>query len=278
MPQRLITPSKVSAWLECPHYLTLQTRVEEGLLTRPKSLFGSFAELVMAKGVKHEEACLAAYRQQDANILEVEPRSGRSFQQWVADVGNPLTGEYDVVYQMPFIFDGMRGISDFLIKKTDPDSGAVRYEPVDAKLARTEARPGHVLQLCFYADAIKDLTGVDPREIHLWLGSGEIESLRANDFRPYWHRLRGRLATALDAGPQADTAPRPCSHCEYCEFSNLCDQQLRQEDSLFYVAGIRQPEIDVLAEAGISTLTQLAALDYPTSDAIAGLSLDPPMK
>lgn len=38
MQQRLITPSKVSAWLECPHYLTLQSRVEEGLLTRPKSL------------------------------------------------------------------------------------------------------------------------------------------------------------------------------------------------------------------------------------------------
>lgn len=271
MPQRLITPSKVSAWLECPHYLTLRTRVEEGLLTQPKSVFGSFAELVIAKGLEHEEACLAAYRQQGANILEVEPRSGRSFQQWVADVGSPLTGEYDVIYQMPFIFDGMRGISDFLIKRTDPDSGAVRYEPVDAKLARTEARPGHVLQLCFYADAIQDLTGVDPRDIHLWLGSGEIESLRANDFRPYWHRLRGRLATALDAGPQADTAPRPCSHCEYCEFGDLCDQQLRQEDSLFYVAGIRQPEIAVLAEAGISTLTQLAALDYPTSDAIAGL-------
>ena len=28
------------------------------------------------------------------------------------------------------------------------------YEPVDAKLARSEAKVGHVLQLCFYAEAI----------------------------------------------------------------------------------------------------------------------------
>ena len=34
------------------------------------------------------------------------------------------------------------------------------YEPVDAKLARVEAKPGHVLQLCFYADAIEAVTGV----------------------------------------------------------------------------------------------------------------------
>lgn len=271
MKSRLMTPSKVSAWLECPHYLTLQTRVDEGLLAQPRSLFGSFAELVMAKGLEHEEACLENYRQQGANILTVESRAGRTFQQWVADVGNPFTGEYDVVYQMPFVFDGMRGISDFVIKVNDPISGTTRYEPVDAKLARTEARPGHVLQLCFYADAIQELTVVDPQSIHLWLGSGDFESLQAKEFRPYWRRLRGRLTAALDAGPQAKTAPQPCSHCEYCEFSSLCDQQLRQEDSLFYIAGIRRPEVDSLTEVGITTLAQLAALDCPTRDAVGGL-------
>ena len=53
MGEHLITPSKVTAWLECPHYLTSQGRVEDGSLTVPKPVFGSFAELVMAKGREH---------------------------------------------------------------------------------------------------------------------------------------------------------------------------------------------------------------------------------
>ena len=270
MSNELLTPSKVTAWLECPHYLTLQARVADGSLVAPKSTFGSFAELVMAKGLAHEDACLDAYRWQDRSILPVEDRRGRTFEQWVADVGNPFTGEYDVVYQMPFIHGGMRGIADFVVKVNDPDTGTFRYEPVDAKLVRTEAKPGHVLQLCFYADAIEALTGTDPEEIHVWLGSGDTESLRVNDFRSYWHRLRTRLNAALAAGPQGETIARPCSHCQYCEFATVCDQQWRRDDSLFYVAGIRGPEIDALKAAGIATLTELSHLNHE-SDSVTGV-------
>lgn len=264
MAQRITTPSKVSAWLECPHYLTLESRVEDGSLKAPKSVYGSFADLVMKKGREHEDACLDAYDQLGKRILPIEPRGSRSFEQWVADVGNPFTGEYDVVYQMPFIHDGMQGIADFIIKVPDTATGGVRYEPVDAKLVRSEAKPGHVLQLCFYADAIKALTGVAPEEMHIWLATGDIETLRVNDFRPYWRRLRTRLATALADGSGAGTKPMPCSHCDYCEFNTVCDEQWRGEDSLVYVAGIRRPEIDALDLAGVITLTQLSKLDYAT--------------
>lgn len=53
---------------------------------------------------------------------------------------------------MPFIHDVMQGIADFIVKVPDTATGGFRYEPVDAKLVRNEAKPGHVLQLCFYAD------------------------------------------------------------------------------------------------------------------------------
>lgn len=55
---------------------------------------------------------------------------------------------YGVIYQLPFVHGGMRGIADFLVKHTF-DDGTFTYEPVDAKLARKEAKPGHILQLCF---------------------------------------------------------------------------------------------------------------------------------
>lgn len=267
MTQRITTPSKVSAWLECPHYLTLQSRVEDGSLKAPKSVYGSFADLVMKKGLEHEKACLDAYDQPDKQILPIEPRGDRSFEQWVADIGNPFTGEDDVVYQMPFIHDVMQGIADFIVKVPDTATGGFRYEPVDAKLVRNEAKPGHVLQLCFYADAIKALTGIDPRDMHIWLATGDLETLRANDFRPYWRRLRTRLTAALAAGSEAGTKPMPCSHCDYCEFNTVCDEQWRREDSLVYVAGIRRSEIDAFELAGVATLTELGKLDH-TIDAI----------
>ena len=85
-------------------------------------------------------------------------------------VANPLDQGCDVIYQMPFVHEGIQGIADFLVRVEDGDTGGVSYEPVDAKLAWVEAKPGHVLQLCFYADAIAALSGVRPRHMHLWLG------------------------------------------------------------------------------------------------------------
>lgn len=264
MTDRLMTPSKITAWLDCAHYLTLRSQVDSGAIEEPRSTFGSFAQLLVDKGLAHEQQCLADYRQQGKSILEVPDRGeGETFAAWVTRVGNPLDGEWDVVYQMPFVHDGLRGIADFLLRVVDPDTGAVSYEPVDAKLARAQAKPGHVLQLCFYADAIEALTGVRPERMHLWLGSGRLETLRVNDFSPYWRRLRSQLSQSLAAGPAADTVPRPCSHCEFCEFQPICDQRWRAEGALSLVAGIRQPDVTTLEGAGVATLTKLAGLQDP---------------
>ena len=98
MPQRLMTPSKVTAWLECPHYLTLRSQVDSGQLNDPKPVFGSFARLVADKGLAHERDCLEDYRRQGMSILEVpQRREGERFSDWVARVGNPLDMDYDVV-------------------------------------------------------------------------------------------------------------------------------------------------------------------------------------
>ncbi|GAA3709909.1 TM0106 family RecB-like putative nuclease [Gordonia hankookensis] len=257
--QRLLTPSKVTAWLDCPHYLTLRSQVEDGVLEEPGSLFGSFAELLKSKGLDHESECLAEYARQGMRIRHVQDKAkDQSFASWVTSIGNPFSEEWDVAYQMPFIRGGIRGVADFVVRVQNPATGAVSYEPVDAKLARAEAKPGHVLQLCFYADAIEELTGIRPEHMHIWLGSGQMETLRVSEFRPYWRRLRGRLSRALADGPAADTVAEPCAHCAFCEFSQICDQQWREADSLIYVAGIRTTDIETLTDSGISTLTELA--------------------
>lgn len=262
--KRLLTPSKVTAWLDCPHYLTLRNRVEDGLLVETKAGFGSFAELLMAKGLAHEQQCLDEFERQGKNVLVVPGKAdGESFSAWISRVGNPFDGQWDVVYQMPFLHNGIRGIADFVIRVEEPVSGAVSYEPVDAKLTRTEAKPGHVLQLCFYAEAIESLTGRPPDHMHIWLGSGKLETLRVNDFQPFWRRLHGRLAAALAPGPTVQTVGEPCQHCPFCEFNAVCEQQWRDEDSLVYVAGIRKPDIATLAASDILTLAGLATTHGP---------------
>lgn len=259
MPEQLLTPSKITAWLDCQLYLALRTQVDTGTLREPKSHFGSFARLLADKGLAHERDCLEHYRHERKSIYEVpERQAGEPFSDWAARVGDPLSADYDVIYQMPFVHDGIRGIADFVVRTVDDETGAVSYEPVDAKLARAEAKPGHVLQLCFYADAIEALTGTAPRHMHLWLGSGNMESLRVNDFSAYWRRLRTRLAEALAAGPTASTEPVPCAHCPFCEFSETCETSWRENDALHYVAGIRTSEIVALTEAGTTRLADLA--------------------
>ncbi len=262
--ERLLTPSKVTAWLDCPHYLALSARVEDGTMPRPEQRFGSFAELLLNKGLAHEQDCLAEYRRRERRILEVpEKAKGQTFASWVAETGNPLDGAHDVVYQMPFIHNGIRGVADFVVRVQDPDTGEVSYEPVDAKLTRVDAKPGHVLQLCFYADAIEALTGRRPENMHIWLGSGRMETLRVSDFQPYWRRLQGQLASALTGDPTQGTVAEQCAHCEFCEFQPACEMQWRETDSLIYVAGIRKPDRTALVEADITTLTELATSDAP---------------
>ncbi|WP_163745908.1 TM0106 family RecB-like putative nuclease [Mycolicibacterium helvum] len=259
-----MTPSKVTAWLECPHYLTLRGQVDGGLIDDPKPVFGSFARLVADKGIAHERDCLENYRRQGKSILEVPQRQeGERFSDWVERIGNPLAGVYDVFYQMPFIHDGIQGIADFVIRGHDSETGTVSYEPVDAKLTRVEAKPGHVLQLCFYAEALRALTHTPVNRMHLWLGSGHLESLRVNEFRSYWRRLRTQLSEAIVRGPDAATVPQPCLHCDYCEFDSVCEERWRSEDSLVYVAGIRQRDITTLTGADLPTLTQLAGATDP---------------
>ena len=192
-------------------------------------------------------------------------RANESFQQWVDRVGDVLGHGHDVIFQMPFVHDGVRGIADFL-ERVDLPTGGFVYEPVDAKLARNKAKPGHVLQLCFYAEAIAAQTGRSPEHLHIALGSGSPETVRFDDVIAYWRRLRHQLA-ALVAEPSTEaTVADKCDHCAFCEFELVCDAEWRAADSLVHVAGVRRADRAVLTADGVATIAGLATLDRPIDD------------
>ena len=264
MNEHLITPTKITAWLDCPHYLTLRSQVDAGRRDEPDLTFGSFAQLLQNKGELHEAECLHEY-ETTKTVYSVPTKAKReSFAAWVKRVGNPLADGYDVIYQMPFVHDGVRGVADFL-ERVDLPGGRIGYEPVDAKLTRVAAKPGHVLQLCFYADAINELIGLDPQHMHILLGSRDRQSLRVNEFRPYWRRLRGQLNAAIGAGPDAATTPEKCTHCEFCEFFAVCEKQWRDDDSLIFIPTIRPTERKALDLTQVIKLSELSELNGEVS-------------
>jgi predicted RecB family nuclease len=230
--------------------------------------FGPMAEMLMAKGLEHEQACLDHYQAQDKSVFAVPVReSTDSFADWTARIGNPMAASYDVIYQMPFVHEGVRGVADFVERVVDAATGAVRWEPVDAKLARASAKPGHVLQLCFYAGAIEAITGVAPVDLRIWLGSGKVQTVRLDDVSAYWRRLRTQLVRVMDADATIDTKAEKCAHCEFCEFAEVCVADWRAEDSLIFVANISQTDRSVLVADGLPTMTLLAE----RADAVPGL-------
>ena len=117
-----------------------------------------FAKLLQRKGELHEDECLSEHEM----TKKVHPVPGKgkqeSFAAWVKWVGNPPADGCDVILPDAFLSTiGIRAVSLTSWSGLSYQVGGFGYEPVDAKLTRVAAKPGHVLQLCFYADAINHL-------------------------------------------------------------------------------------------------------------------------
>ena len=249
-----LSPTIITGWLECEHSLTLRIKGSSA----PQA-FGPFADLVRAKGTAHELGVVARYDQAGLKVHHVQAKGDLTFDEWAAVNRDLLTTtDADVIYQMPMVFDGIKGVADFLIR-VEPEPGFSAWEPVDAKLARKEAKPGHLLQLCFYADAVAHLTGSVPKHVHLELGSGKRETYRYQDFGPYWRRMKLELGrVAEQGGPVNETSPEPCRFCDFCDFQRICEDEWRSEDSLVFVANLQKADRSLLGDTGIETLEALA--------------------
>lgn len=231
------------------------------------------ARLLMDKGVDHESAVLANYTEGGDSVFDASTlRRGGDFDEWARACEDLLIGPHDVIYQMPLSHDGMRGVADFVERVSSSDSDEhPRFEPVDAKLTRSKAKAAHVLQLCFYADALEALTGHRPVNTHIELGSGQRETVRLADVSAYWRRLKSRLQDAQLRSGTSATRPLPCDHCPFCEFRAVCEEEWRMADSLVFVANLRAADRSRFEEAGIETLAALASVPQ-SEDPIAGVA------
>ncbi|MEY9212055.1 putative RecB family nuclease [Thermobifida halotolerans] len=177
-----------------------------------------------------------------------------------------------VVYQGVF-YEPVRpgvafhGRADFLISTAvDPATGRrrdvdakVRHEPWDAKLAH-RVRPGAVLQLAAYAEALGRTGLGEPEFMHLLTGDGRTHTLRVAEYLPLLPQVRHRLLLRIAESP-ALPAPlwgEPCAACDSCGYAALCAEGRARDRHLSLVAGIRGDQIAKLRDAGIATIDALA--------------------
>jgi predicted RecB family nuclease len=252
-----LSPTDLSGHLECAHVTTLALEVARGLRAKA-SVMNAYTEMIFAKGNEHELEYREQLVAQGRQVVKVDFAPG----DWLA--GAAQTAELmregvDVIYQAPFALFGWRGIADFLERIDVPsDLGAYSYEAVDTKLARTAALPHHALQLCFYAAGIARVQGTRPQQVHVQLGSGVRESIRLHEIDSYANHAKVGMLRAV-AHP-LPTEPIPCEHCQFCAFQPACEAVWENADHLTRVAGLRRDQVGPLEDAGVTTLTQLAAL------------------
>ena len=139
MTARLLTPSKITAWLSCEHALTLQHQLESGAIAPVAQPFGSFARLLANKGLEHEAACLAAYRAQGLSVVDLRPQRERKVpeDELVAATLEAMRGGEQVIVQAALHHENWFGYADVLRRVAGESAlGAWHYEAHDTKLAR----------------------------------------------------------------------------------------------------------------------------------------------
>ncbi|HET8535609.1 MAG TPA: TM0106 family RecB-like putative nuclease, partial [Solirubrobacteraceae bacterium] len=258
----VLSPSALNRFLGCEYrtYLDLlEKRGELDAERRPPRL-----QLLLEQGQRHEDEILEGLRSEGRDIAEIP--DDRPVKERAALTLEAMRAGRGVVYQACLAHENWIGYPDFLIRIDEPSKDwPWSYEIHDAKLA-SAARPDHIFQLLFYADALEAIQGSRPQQMYLLLGSGEEPAFDPGDFDAYAGGIRQlfvRRYGELSDGA-APAYPYPVDACQFCPWWHVCDDKRRADDHLSLVANLRRGQGLKLEASGVTTLPEVAALDADT--------------
>ncbi|HEY8588250.1 MAG TPA: TM0106 family RecB-like putative nuclease [Naasia sp.] len=165
----------------------------------------------------------------------------------------------DVVFQGTFYDGRFVGFADFLVRAEE--DGRTVYEVYDTKLAR-KAKISALLQLAAYALQLQSLGIPVGQKVHLLLGDGSTSTHRLDEILPVYTDRMARLLRMID-DRVADTGPLPWGADGYtaCGRCAACTEQVESHRDVLLVARLTTGQRRRLADAGITTIDQLAAGD-----------------
>jgi predicted RecB family nuclease len=269
----MFSASDVANFLACHHLMTLDRAQAAGQIERPY-FHDLGVELLWELGIRHEQAYFR-YLTQAQGLQIAEISTTISWAEAVAHTLDALRRGVSVIYQATFQDGPWHGRSDFLIRVPKVSSlGPWSYEPLETKMARS-TRAGALIQLCFYADLLRTVQGVQPDWVHIVLGGGiNPEKYRLEQYMAYFRKIKRDFGIAYDRQP--NTFPEPVEHCDVCSWSPICDKRRHDDDHLSLVPGTTRNQRKVLCAHGITTVASLAQIDLeprPKLDGIGSTAL-----
>lgn len=263
----LISSRDLIAELECDHRLHLEWSVLVGKLPRMEPEDSPELELLIDKGIAHEESLSKKYSEEGSFVEINKPAWSKvGYEKAMAETMAAIKAGTNVIAQAAFYTGTYLAFVDFLILNRDEDGkpildeeGRFVYDPVDAKSARTAKRAA-VLQVASYAQVMVELGLATPKSVRLWLSGDSVWSTPARNVMDlaalFMERVKGKLASYISAPDPIWAAPR--ESCSRCKWSQSCDTGRHKDRDLSLIQEIRSTARTAIIDAGIQTIDDLA--------------------
>lgn len=233
----LIKPSDAKSWSLCARRVWLDNKADLELAP----VEDAFEQLVIDLGLAHEQTVL----QNLSGTFDVHTATSPT------DTNHLIVERVPVIYQAQLVDEesGIIGFPDFLILHK---SG--KYQAADAKLALSEKKTEIQAQLGVY----RRLLGSQLPAI-VFLGNGE-QALIGDEANPVAKRFMTEMRELLSS-PDEPLVRYGHSKCSACPYYTHCKPEFEANEELSLLYGIRGHAASGLEDAGINTITQLAATD-----------------
>jgi predicted RecB family nuclease len=209
--------------------------------------------LVARKGREHESRYLRGVRERHPELVEILQGDLSADHTLAA-----LRAGAPVVYQGHLTVDGWQGYPDFLFRcPGECTFGEYHYAPWDTKLARS-AKPYFLIQLCAYAEMLEAVQGFRPGELVFVMGDNVERRFPTRDYFHYYRQLK-KAFLDFQASWETGRVPEPGLDRSWGRWAESAERRLAESDHLSRVAGITRGQVRRLEEAGIRTLSVLAA-------------------
>ena len=269
----------LNKYLSCNHLTSLRRAVALGAIEAPVPYDDPRADVLRQRGLEHEQRLLEQFQAEGCRVeIITEPDApfrDRDHAAATTRTAEAMRRGADVIYQGRLQDEDGRwsGYPDFLLRVDRPSAlGDWSYEALDAKLART-AKGEALLQLLLYSDLLRQAQGAEPEWMHLALGGTDGQDMarfRVVEYAAYYRAVRRRFEAHAAAPPEP--YPEPVSHCDICDWKQVCAGRRHADDHLSLVAGITRGQRRRLVERNVTTMTDLAALALPVVPRLDGVS------
>ncbi len=213
------------------------------------------SELVAEAGMEHETAYLKILLDGGMDVAQIDAEDDAAA---LAQTLQAICSGRPFVYQAHLANDNFSGWADFLARIDGSSKlGAFHYEAWDTKLAKT-ARASFIIQLCAYAELLEATQGVLPAEIVIVLGTGTQQRYKSKDFI-YCYRQFKKAFLRFQEKFDSNQMPLPGDSRSYGDWSEFAEEILIATDHLSRVANITRGQIQKLEDAGIKTMSAMAA-------------------